>query len=102
MPFNSQKKNRDGQSVEPVGSGSNSGQPEQQRRRSVHAERSPERDESPFYDDEDDGPEETPLVLASSAMGHIGSLSAVSVNRPHDFTIVQRFPPNEIGRAALR
>ncbi|KAM0754657.1 hypothetical protein T439DRAFT_118591 [Meredithblackwellia eburnea MCA 4105] len=50
----------------------------------------------------DDGPEEVPQVLASSAMGHIGSLSAISINRPHDFSIVPTFPPNEIGRQAFR
>lgn len=100
VPFNSQKKERDEhsprQSSQPI---------DHYRRRNVSSVGDRDRGRDEYREDstyEDDGPEEVPTVLTSSAMGHIGSLSAISVNRPHDFSIVPAFPPNEIGRAALR
>ncbi|KAL8286374.1 hypothetical protein RQP46_004391 [Phenoliferia psychrophenolica] len=106
VPFNSQKKSRDNQSVEPEKHGGGAGASGwQDRRRSVQRDERDERDDEQEQEDspyEDDGPEDQPLVIASSAMGHIGDLSAISANRPHDFTIVPPFPKTEIGRAALR
>ncbi|KAK4702747.1 hypothetical protein P7C70_g3474, partial [Phenoliferia sp. Uapishka_3] len=100
VPYTNQRKNRE-QSSPPRPA------QERERRQSVTSrgdrdvkDEQDEREDSPYEDDE---PEDQPQVLASSAMGHIASLSAMDDGRPHDFSVVPNFPPsNEIGRAALR